>query len=90
MARAREVRPRGEHATEGLEVDGCSGTAEIADELGNLQQPAGVCLEHDPVGLAEAQRFEVLHGARSVHVEQEATRVDAVTSAGRGLLEDRH
>ena len=56
---------------------------------GTSRRPRGVGLEHGPVGLAEAQGVEVVDGARTVDLEQEAARVDAVAAAGRGLLDDR-
>ena len=57
---------------------------------GTSGQPGREGLEYGAVGLAEAQRVEMVHGLRPVDLEQEAAGVAAVATAGRGLLDDRH
>jgi len=50
-------------------------------ELRDVCQTPCVRLENRAVGLAEAERVEVIERARPVDVEQKSARVDAVAAA---------
>ncbi len=53
-------------------------------------QAHGKGLEHRAIGLTEAERVEMVHGRRPGHVKQEAAGVNAVSTAGRCLLDHSH
>ena len=86
-AGAWKVRPGGEQTAELLDPDRLDLATERLEERPDFVEAGGVGGQNRAVGLAEAERVEVLDRDLIIDVEQESARVAAFAPAGAGLLD---